>query len=190
MGVLQTEYNITYKNENVGMVLIKQIGIRYEILAEVRFINCETPFRLAAICGDDCVPLGVMIPDGAGFSYRRTYTKSAFHELGFEKLIGFEIICATKPERAPKPESTRVGDSEWTAIAEPAELFDEGQFRRIFSDCEGCLVRKSGEIKYLAIPLLKERAFPAMPVFCLGESWKIRGKLYMVFKIMRGKLLF
>ena len=190
MNGLPTEYNITYKNEHVGIVLIKQIGIRYEIFAEVRFINCKTPFRLAAMCGNDCVPLGVMIPGGTGFSYRRTYTKSAFREFGFEKLTGFEIIFGTKRESDPQTKTTEVDDGEWTAVAEPALLFDAGQFRRIFSVFDGCLVRESGEIKYLAIPLLKDKDFPVMPVFCLGEAWKISGKLYMVFKIKSGKLLF
>jgi hypothetical protein len=50
------------------------------------------------------------------------------------------------------------------------------------------LFRKEDGFTYLAVPIVRGRPFPAMPIFCFGSSRKINGKNYVVFKIKDGEL--
>lgn len=187
-------YPIHCDEKVLGEVKIEKVNIRYNISSAVNNIDMPRPFRLAAICGDKIIPLGVMMPDRNGFSYSRSFSSAALSELGIDTIDGFTLITDSSPRSAAQPiaapapvSAVAVG---WQQTDTPGEYFEDGEFRHIFSGCKSALVRNDGETQYLAIPVLKDEPFPAMPVFCLGEVWKINEKLHLVFKIHEGKLLF
>ena len=185
-----SEYPVNYNDEKIGRAKIEKVGIRFVITADVRAIEARIPFRLAAVCGNRKVAIGVMLPGSGGYTYRRTFTSSAIRELGIEEIKYFTIIGELTEDKLPQNENIKVDDTEWNRETEPGMLLEEGEFRRLFSACKEVLVRRDDEVTYLAVPIVKGEEFPVMPVFCLGEAWKINGGLYIVFKIHNGKLTF
>ena len=194
MDIICGTYPIRRGEKVLGEVKIEKVNIRYKISSAIDNIDMPRPFRLAVICGEKIIPLGVMMPDRNGFSYSRSFSSAALSELGISNIDGFTLITDslpqsdTRPIAAPTPVSS-VTDG-WQQTDTPGEYLEDGEFRHIFSGCKAALVRKDGETQCLAIPVIKDEPFPVMPVFCLGEVWKINEKLHLVFKIHDGKLLF
>jgi len=184
------EYPVNYCGDDIGSARIEKLGIRFVITADIKEVEAKTPFRLAAVCGAQIIPLGVMFPKKDGYTYGRTFTISAMRELGIGEIKKFTIIEDGDDNKQPKSSHVRVDSASWVKESEPGVLLKEGEFRRLFSACKETLVRCEGEITYLAVPLIKGEEFPVMPVFCLGEAWKINGGLYIVFRIRNGKLTF
>lgn len=189
MENIRNEYKITADKEEIGYAVLKQTGIRFEIYAEVRNVDSEKPFRLAVRCGGKIIPLGVMLPQNGGFVYRKTFSRSALRELGVSGVERFVVLTDDIINHSSDIRSQKKGE-EWCEISNVDDFLKEGEFRRAFSGCRNCLARRGGELVYLAVPIVKDEILPAMPIRCLGEVLKIRGNLYMVFKIRDGKLLF
>ena len=185
-----SEYYVSYNEKNIGKAKIEKVGIRFAITAEIKECGAKTPFRLAAECEGRIVPLGVMLPKDGGYNYRKTFTSGALRELGISAIKGFTIIVDTAENKLQPTEPMSVESAGWISETDPGSLLEEGEFRRLFSACKETLVRCEDEITYLAVPIVKGEEFPVMPVFCLGEAWKINGGLYIVFKIHNGKLTF
>jgi len=184
------EYLVNYNGKNIGNARIEKLGIRFMVTADVKEVDAKTPFRLAAVCGTQVIPLGVMMPKKGGYTYGKTFTSSALREMGIGEISGFAIVEDTNGNKLPKSAQVRVDAANWVRETEPGAYLEEGEFRRLFSACKEVLVRCEDEMTYLAVPLIKGEEFPVMPVFCLGEAWRINGKLYIVFKIHNGKLSF
>ena len=185
-------YSVVCGGQDKGTAVIEKEGIRFRVSAEIKECDIEGPFRLAAVCGGSIVPVGVMLPNGDGYSYYKIFTESALRDKGISEVSGFTIVGSMPEakEEPPEPARNTSGISGWEKTDTPWLYIEEGEFRHVFSACREALVRNEEEICYLAVPLMKGEEFPVMPVFCLGEIQKIDGKLYLVFKISSGKLLF
>ena len=190
MESICAEYLVNYDGENIGSARIEKLGIRFMVTADVKEVDAKTPFRLAAVCGTQVIPLGVMMPKKGGYTYGKTFTSSALREMGIGEISGFAIIEEPNDNKIPASVRVRADAANWVQETEPGAYLEEGEFRRLFSACKETLMRCEGEITYLAVPLVKGEEFPVMPVFCLGEAWKINGGLYIVFRIRNGKLSF
>lgn len=88
------------------------------------------------------------------------------------------------PEKQSEPELIY----DWRKETEPERLFKDPDIKRACRDMTETLVCKVGEITYLAVPIIRGRPFPALPIFCFGSSMKINGNNYVVFKIKDGEL--
>lgn len=186
-------YPVNYADKCLGEVKIERLGIRFSICGSISGIDIEGPFRLAALSGGKTVPIGVMLPKGGGFGYAKLFSAAALVQLGIRDIAGFTIITdhpVTEEAEPMQTEAVSTAESEWANTAAPWQYFEEGEFRRVFSACGRALVRQDGDVLYLAVPLVKDEEFPVMPVFCLGEVWKINDELHLVFKIHDGRLLF
>ena len=85
----------------VGRAAVTREGLRTEIAFVGAAADGEI-YRLAAMCGGRCVPLGVAVPttstgdtaaDGQ-LQFRRTYTPNALRELGFSEPTAFVLVTA------------------------------------------------------------------------------------------------
>lgn len=185
MGIC-SEYEISYKGITVGKAKIANEGIRYRISGSVQRGEFEEPFRLAIICGENKTVLGVMMPENDLCVYNRLFTSRELKDLRIHEIHGFTIIVSENKQDADKNSAS----DHWRKISDAGVLFAQGEFQRIFSACGEVLLRHEENMDYIAIPIKRGEEFPAMPVFCLGEPWKVENRLCLVFKVKDGKLLF
>ena len=190
MSDLRREYDIVFENEKLGCAVVAQVGIRFEISAEISGFRTKNPFRLAAKCGGKNVTLGVMLPQKGSFAFRKVYTKSSLRELGISAIEGFTLVKDGDNNTNKYPQNTVENMSKWSVVEDMSEYLEDGEFRRRFSVHKNCLAYREGEFAYIAVPMIKGETLPKIPVLCLGETRKINGKMHMVFKTRRGKLLF
>ena len=187
---LRQEYDIVFDGKKLGCAVVARVGIRLEIFGEIRNFASQNPFRLAVKCDGKIVCLGVMLPRKDRFTFHKIYTKSMLRELGISAIEEFTLVRdGDTSSYASAPNMTENMGS-WCSVEDMSEFLEAGEFRRQFSVYKNCIACKQNDIEYLAVPIIKDKALPAMPVWCLGETRKINGKLYMVFKIRKGKLLF
>ncbi len=181
-------FDVVYKQKSVGEARIIRIGIRYELSAVVKYLDISGPFRVAAVSGEKVVPLGVMMPKGDGFEYRRSFSTNDLKNIGIDDISGFTI--AGDESSKVHIDTNNHEDNEWKVTNEPWQYLEEGEFRHVFSACNEALVSTNEEFVRIAVPIVKNEPFPLMPIFCLGEIQKINENLHLVFKLHEGKLLF
>lgn len=180
---MQSSHAIMFNGKIVGQAMIRQEGIRSRIIGEVCTSDITTPFRLTAVCSGKAVVLGVMMPDNGKYTFNKQFTSDDVRRLELYDIVGFTLSVDTAL-------NTNSSASGWAAADDVSEFLEEGEFRRIFTECKELFYCRNGKLIYLAVPINKGEEFPAMPVFCLGEPQKIGGRLCLVFKINDGKLLF
>ena len=76
----------------------------------------------------------------------------------------------------------------WSPTDNPGGLFHDPDFAQICRGVKGALTKQSDEYILLAVPVSQDEPFPMMPVFCFGDSGRIDGREYIIFKIKNGKL--
>ena len=76
----------------------------------------------------------------------------------------------------------------WSRTDNPGGLFGDPDFAQICHGVKNALTKTSGDLVLLAVPVLQDEPFPMMPVFCFGDSGRIGGGEYIIFKIKNGKL--
>lgn len=114
------------------------------------------------------------------------------------------ITPPPEPPRAaqvssPQPQSSEVPHTEafpestdetgWEPIDDPSRLFSDADIAAACRGAKGCLTMQSDGITLLAIPIVPDEPFPMMPVFCFGDSVKINGREYIVFKSKSGNFV-
>ncbi len=92
-----------------------------------------------------------------------------------------------KPEAAPNEEPPENLEG-WSKTDNAAALFRDPEFAQVCRSVKNALTKKTGETTLLAVPIAQDEPFPMMPVFCFGESGRIAGREYIIFKIKNGKL--
>ena len=87
------------------------------------------------------------------------------------------------------PERCRVDITEdnWAQEPEPQRHFSDQELQIVCRSVNGAMKKKGrcGET-LLAIPFDTDNPFPLMPIFCFGESIRIHGKSYLMFRIKDG----
>ena len=94
-----------------------------------------------------------------------------------------------EPELSESTEATQDDAPMWTPIADPSALFGDPDIVNACKGITGALTMKQEGITLLAIPLESDKPFPLMPVFCFGDSAKIDGVEYIVFKSKDGNFV-
>jgi len=104
---------------------------------------------------------------------------------------------ATKEEspeqEAPEEESAEQEPSQpssgWVPVEDPSVIFTDADIADACRNSKGALMMEVDGFTILAIPMTPGEPFPMMPVFCFGESDKIDGREYIIFKVKNGILM-
>lgn len=98
-----------------------------------------------------------------------------------------------QPHAPPDPEyiaeSHDAREMIWQYEEKPWELFSDAELQRACQNVTGALSMTIEGVTLLAIPFKAGAPFPAMPIFCFGESYNIQEKDYLIFKIKNGNLV-
>lgn len=119
--------------------------------------------------------------------------------MGISEIEACYLIPASQEieKQSQKPEETGAKNTsaetempavQWEREEYPELLFQDADLAQVCSGVKEALKLTYEGIVFLAIPLSPYEPFPAMPIFCFGESLTIAGKDYIVFKIKNGKL--
>ena len=82
-----------------------------------------------------------------------------------------------------------VSAESWRPISDPSVLFNDGDIASACRNVRGALTMEKEGVTLLAIPAAPEEPFPLMPVFCFGDSVRIGGVEYIVFKSRNGNFV-
>lgn len=93
--ILDGNYPVNFGGQAVGKVQVRRDGLYYCFFCRCR-LSGDVVFRLAVTCGKRQENLGILVPDGDGFSLE---TRLAAKKLGGEEL-SFQLI----PNRVVHPE--------------------------------------------------------------------------------------
>jgi hypothetical protein len=95
------EYGVTRLGRLAGTLRVSQDGLMTVLDCDCERVG-EEIYRLAAVCGGEYVPIGVMMPDGARLRFSKRLTKNAVRELLPNEPDAFEIILpGENPAAAP-----------------------------------------------------------------------------------------
>ena len=164
------KYGIYEGERNIGELEITQCG------GYLRFRACcrsksRSVLRLIGQTPDGReVPLGVLVPNGSAWALDRKFSPAALREMGLSELTRCSIT----------------GDENWYAEANVWQLVEDAELQAQLRRCKTAMTRRTGNEILLALPL--EIPFYPMSVFCFAEPQCIRGKTWLVFHILSGKL--
>jgi hypothetical protein len=107
MSYLTGEFPVSLNGRNIGSVTIAQEGL---LTAFACVCTHDGPltndpnrvFRLAAVCGEVYVPLGVMIPQGGSLRLKKKYSKSGLQSLGYCDTDTFVLVTKAELEAAQR----------------------------------------------------------------------------------------
>lgn len=155
-----------------GILEVRTAGAYLRFRAVCRSERREV-FRLAVRDGTRTVPLGVMTPAGSGWQMDRRFSPAELRRMELTKLDECILLPA----------------SVWQPEPNPARLFRDETLRRAARGIHDALIRADGADTRLAVPLRSDAPFPAMPIFCFGETEEIEGAAYVVFGVSGGELV-
>jgi hypothetical protein len=181
-------YRIYDDGEYIGDISVTMQGIRV-ILEGSCHTPRQGPFRLAVVSGSRVIPLGTMLPDNGLYVYKKSFSKNALVERGIDAIDEFTLF-SEQYERNAGTAETPDRNSSWQDVSEPWRLFRDPELSETCRAVSGGLMREEsgGELSF-AIPLQRDRPFPAMPIFCFGTFEKIQEKPYVVFRLKDGELV-
>jgi len=211
------KYSVYLDGSHVGHLTVSQVGLMTEFNCECILATSEV-LRLAILCGDKYRVFGVMLPDGDRLRCIKRFSKNELTRMSIDSIDGCKLARAgdsltpEKPiavEAAVEEEAESVPPEEnaiepavaqetvvpeenkllWQFEERPWELFADEEFRDICKNITGALRMTVEGVTLLAIPLVSGEPFPAMPIFCFGESLQIQGEDYLIFKIKNGELV-
>ncbi len=96
--------------------------------------------------------------------------------------------AATSDNASGEADDAKPNLEGWSPTDNPSALFGDPDFAGICRGVKDALTKPSGDLTLLAVPSSKDEPFPMMPVFCFGDSGRIAGREYIIFKIKNGKL--
>jgi len=116
------EYAVEYGGTKVGKLIVSQAGLKVQFSC-VCVVACREVLRLAILCGERYVVLGVLFPDGDKLRFRKSYSRHDLQTKGLHAIDGCRLVTKQdvlptpiKPA-APEPES--VPESKPEAAPEP-----------------------------------------------------------------------
>ena len=100
-------------------------------------------------------------------------------------------VPSVSPEvpRVEEEPSESTAAAGWKPISDPSRLFTDPDIAAACAGAKGCLTMQADGITLLAVPVVPDEPFPMMPVFCFGDSVKINGREYIVFKSKNGNFV-
>ncbi len=204
---LTGEHKVLFNGSEAGTLTVERNGLMTVFECECDIV-CDDVVRLAAARGDECVPIGVMMPVGGKLKLRKSFSKAALSDLGIGGDDGFYLIRKTEDLCIPKsaaetpdaaaeddapahvdaPQDACDAEDTWSYAEDVPSMFCDPDVAEACRDVVGALTRRRGEYRLLAVPVSGSEPFPMMPVFCFGSAERIAGGDYIVFRVRNGKL--
>lgn len=95
------EYTVSAEGQPIGKVYIRQDG-----LLLVFDCTCSSAgndiLRLAAVCGEKYIPLGVLIPEAGALHLKKSFTKNMLASIGYHDTSLFHLIRAGETYTPPE----------------------------------------------------------------------------------------
>ncbi len=185
------KYEVFYNGSSVGNLSVSESGIKF-LFECTCSLPGNTVFRLVCVSFNTPVSIGILIPQDSVLKLKKSFSKNELLSLGLKNITScfitetsndFLKIPPKKPEKSNFSEKLF-----WEPEHFPELLFTEEEITHVLTGVSGSLKLKYKGFIFLAIPLLPNEPFPAMPIFCFGETANIGGEEYIVFKIKNGKL--
>ncbi|MDR0862425.1 MAG: hypothetical protein LBN30_06605 [Oscillospiraceae bacterium] len=108
------EYDVTRRGLRAGSVSVTQVGLNTVFESDCGFT--DGVLKLAAVCGDRVVTLGVMAPECGRLRLVKKLSKNALREIGYAEPMAFMLIAAG--ESLTSAEVARAAES----VAQPAAV--------------------------------------------------------------------
>ncbi len=118
--------------------------------------------------------LGILEPEGRQGAVCRRFSQQSAAPLGH--LLRGEV----RPAWAREPE-------DWAPAPVPDQLFRVPWLRQRLRGAQGALTRRTGEVRYLALPYDKGRPFPLTTLFCFASLREIRTGTFVVYAFDKGE---
>ena len=210
-------FDVTRAGALIGEARLSKNGLMQDINFSGSAPDSENVYRLAAVCGEQYVLLGVPVPDRNGtLTLKKSLSRTTIRALGLDSPTAFELVLpgesygsnekrsAIEPDAMPESiiaeiteepdlpliadvaERREVESGDWRPIANPSVMFAENGALSTTDEIKGAIIRETGELVLLAIPISESEPFPLMSAFCLGEPQTIDGIEYLVFKLKNG----
>ena len=94
MSITTGEFPVYANEQHVGWVTIAPNGLMTAFDCRCTYKSREI-LRLAAVCGERFVPLGVMMPEAETLRFKKSFTKNALSGIGYDNAAAF---CLIRPD--------------------------------------------------------------------------------------------
>ena len=101
MSYMTGDFPVTADDSVVGRVNIAQIGLKLVFDCACDYSTHDI-LRLAAVCLDKYVPLGVMVPEAGILRTKKSFTKNALMSAGYQDPVSFHLIKPGDVYSAPE----------------------------------------------------------------------------------------
>ena len=198
MNALYGTYDVFYEGAAVGSLEVSEKGLMVCFVCRCRKLETDI-FRLICLSEGKPVSIGILSPEEAALTLKKQFSKNTLFQMGLTEIetcyllpSSLEISGPDHTERTGTKAGGKQEGRNFCAAWEPEEypelLFHDEDLSQIASGIQSALKLTYEGITFLAVPVSPYEPFPAMPIFCFGESLTIAGKDYIVFKIKNGKL--
>ena len=153
----------------------------------------EEVLRLAADVGDSYETIGVMMPDGDGYSMKKSLTKNDIYLKKLDRAQKYVLISNSTPYKSAVnqelPEKEKTADVRvWTVCENPAEYFNDKEAGDAIARYGGALKAELDGCVYIAVPVKSNEDFPSLPIFYFGQRGKLGENEYLLFTLVDGML--
>lgn len=181
-------FEVYLKDTSVGEIEITEEGIRTHIKCRARCDSNEI-LRLAADVDGRYECIGVMMPREKSLYLEKTFTKNDVFKKGLDKAARYVLVSENTQYEKKAEEKEEKDVRGWRNCADPMKYFDDIETGAALSRFEGILKAEEDGVTYIAVPIDKEKAFPALPVFYFGQQEKLGGREFVVFTLKDGQLM-
>ena len=181
-------FEVYAKESAVGEAQITEEGIRTRIKCSAKY-ESDDVLRLAADVGERYEYIGVMMPREDGLFFEKTFTKNDLYAKNLHKTVRYVLVSQNETYEKAKPEEKKTDERVWSGCADPMKYFDDVESGAALSRFDGVLKSEKEGITYIAVPIDREKPFPALPIFYFGQRESLHGEEFVVFALKDGQLL-
>ncbi|MBR5543770.1 MAG: hypothetical protein IKU65_06720 [Oscillospiraceae bacterium] len=160
----------------IGSLIARQEGLYTYFFAKT-YTSHEGLLRAYVRGHGGTLLVGVLSPDGAAFSAKKTVSETALLGTGltFEDITYAFVLSDTRLE-------DELPDK-WERLSDFPEVLSGNKILCALAKSQGTLSNDSNSPTKLAIPLLTKKPFPRPDVLCLLTPCEISGELYGIIGI-------
>ncbi len=173
------DFELYANGEVCGSVSVSRDGLFTAIEAAAKYSGDDI-VRLAVFDGAEIKPLGVMMPEGGIYSFRKKYTKNDLNALSLSDAALF--MLSDGHEKPPVRH-----DASWIKCDKPSVYFEDENAGRAVEACAGVLYKPENGLTYIAIPKSPE-IDSREPVFYFAVEQSVNGQEYLILTLRDGKL--
>ncbi|MGI5971769.1 MAG: hypothetical protein ACOX7P_08615 [Oscillospiraceae bacterium] len=138
-------------------------------------------YRAFALMRKGRQDMGLMVPEGGWLIARRSFSPGEIEGLKRGEGVLQYRFGGAKLTR----DETAGPEEEWNVLRSPGSRFSDPLLRRIWSNVQGALIKRTDEELLIAAPYTEDLEQPLAAIFCLGEPAEIGGRQYLVFRLSR-----